>query len=187
MSQQVFGVDIFSLLFAKMLFKTCWDTCYAITLIYLFTSRFQFEFSELFIDEVITHMRIELEQECDYVREAECARLMRKFLRGYPDYYVPRVIDDLSGSQVFTQEFIHGLTIDECSNLDQDTRDNIVKSFLVLLFTELLQFRYMQTDPNWANFLYNPDTKQVQLINRVSQQVLDKAKNIVRPRNAKNR
>ena len=170
-----------------LLLKTCWDTCYAITLIYLFTSRFQFEFSELFIDEVITHMRIELEQECDYVREAECARLMRKFLRGYPDYYVPRVIDDLSGSQVFTQEFIHGLTIDECSNLDQDTRDNIVKSFLVLLFTELLQFRYMQTDPNWANFLYNPDTKQVQLIYRVSQQVLDKAKNIVRPRNAKNR
>eukprot|EP00093_Oithona_nana_P013785 13785.XXX_51695_49333_1 [CDS] Oithona nana genome sequencing. len=119
---------------------------------------------KLFIDEVITHMRIELEQECDYVREAECARLMRKFLRGYPDYYVPRVIDDLSGRQVFTQEFIRGLTIDECSNLDQDTRDNIVKSFLVLLFTELLQFRYMQTDPNWANFLYNPDTKQLGLL-----------------------
>ena len=106
-------------------------------------------------------MKIELEQECDYQREAECARIMRKFLRGYPDYYVPRVIDDLSGNQVFTQEFIHGLTIDECATLDQDTRNNIVKSFLVLLFTELLQFRYMQTDPNWANFLYNPETKQV--------------------------
>ena len=53
-------------------------------------------FAELFIDEVITHMKIELEQECDYQREAECARIMRKFLRGYPDYYVPRVIDDLS-------------------------------------------------------------------------------------------
>jgi hypothetical protein len=26
---------------------------------------------------------------------------------------------------------------------------------------ELFIFRYMQTDPNWANFLYNPETKQV--------------------------
>ena len=106
-------------------------------------------------------MQIELAQECDYVREAECGRLMRKFLMPYHQYYVPQVIDDLSGSQVYTMEFIHGLTIDECATLDQETRNKIVMDFLVLLFTELFQFRYMQTDPNWANFLYNPETRQV--------------------------
>ena len=89
---------------------------------------------------------------------------MGKYLRPYPQYYVPEVIDELSGSQVFTSEFITGLTIDQCAELDQDTRDWIVKNFLVLLFTELFQFRYMQTDPNWANFLYNSETKQVSTI-----------------------
>ncbi len=106
-------------------------------------------------------MKIELGQECDYEREAECCRRMRQFVKPHSKYYVPKVIDDLSGKQVFTSEFITGLTIDECVDLDQETRNDITMSFLVLLFTELFQFRYMQTDPNWANFLYNPQTKQV--------------------------
>lgn len=106
-------------------------------------------------------MKIELAQECDYVREAECGRIMRRLLMPYPDYYVPKVIDELSGKQVFTAEFISGLTIDQCVDLDQTTRNEIVMNFLILLFTELFGFRYMQTDPNWANFLYNPQTRQV--------------------------
>ena len=117
--------------------------------------------SELFINEVVTHMKIELRQECDYIREAECGRVMRNYLKPYPNYYIPKVIGELSGKQVITSEFIHGLTIDQCVDLDQETRNLIVTNFLVLLLKELFQFRYMQTDPNWANFLYNPQTKQV--------------------------
>jgi aarF domain-containing kinase len=109
-------------------------------------------------------MKIELEQECNYIREAECASIMRQLTQPFPNYYVPEVIDELSGSQVFTSEFITGLTIDQCVDLDQETRNQIVLDFLILLFTELFQFRYMQTDPNWANFLYNLDTKQLGLL-----------------------
>jgi len=116
---------------------------------------------KFFVNSIIDHMKVELAQECDYTREAECGRLMKKYLRPYPKYYVPEVIDHLSGNQVFTSEFITGLTIDECVDLDQETRNDIVKNFLILLFTELFQFQYMQTDPNWANFLYNQETKQV--------------------------
>ena len=122
-----------------------------------------FFLSELFIDKVVSHMKIELKQECDYIREAECSRVMRSFLKPYPNYYVPKVIDELSGTQIITSEFISGLTIDKCVDLDQETRNQIVTNFLVLLLKELFEFRYMQTDPNWANFLYNTDTKQVRL------------------------
>ena len=121
-------------------------------------------FVEFFVNSIIDHMKVELAQECDYTREAECGRLMKKYLRPYPKYYVPEVIDHLSGNQVFTSEFITGLTIDECVDLDQETRNDIVKNFLILLFTELFQFQYMQTDPNWANFLYNQETKQVRTL-----------------------
>lgn len=119
---------------------------------------------KLFIDKVVSHMKIELKQECDYIREAECSRVMRNFLKPYPNYYVPKVIDELSGTQIITSEFISGLTIDKCVDLDQETRNQIVTNFLVLLLTELFEFRYMQTDPNWANFLYNTDTKQLGLL-----------------------
>ena len=65
---------------------------------------------------------------------------------------------------MITSEFISGLTIDQCVDLDQETRNKIVTDFLVLLMKELFEFRYMQTDPNWANFLYNTETKQLGLL-----------------------
>jgi aarF domain-containing kinase len=50
----------------------------------------------------------------------------------------------------------------QCAEIeDQETRDYITLIILELLLRELFIFRYMQTDPNWANFLYNPETKQV--------------------------
>ncbi|KAM9920531.1 hypothetical protein OXX59_007149, partial [Metschnikowia pulcherrima] len=33
-----------------------------------------------------------------------------------------------------------------------------------LCLKELKQFKFMQTDPNWANFLYNDETKKIELL-----------------------
>jgi len=119
----------------------------------------------LFIDSVVQHLKVEMAQECDYEREADCCRKMRSILDPYPQYYVPEVIDEVSTKMVFTNELIEGLTIDQCSEqMDQSTRDNITHMFLELLLRELFIHRYMQTDPNWANFLYNPDTNQLGLL-----------------------
>ncbi len=67
----------------------------------------------MFIDNVVEHMKIELSQECDYLREAECCRKMRNLLKPHPEFYVPKIIDELSTKQVFTTELISGLTIDQ--------------------------------------------------------------------------
>ena len=71
------------------------------------------KFSGMFIDNVVEHMKIELSQECDYLREAECCRKMRNLLKPHPEFYVPKIIDELSTKQVFTTELISGLTIDQ--------------------------------------------------------------------------
>ncbi len=109
-------------------------------------------------------MEIELAQECDYLREAECARKMRRLLQSSKNMYVPKVVDNLCGPHVLTSEYIKGLTIDECVDLDQATRNKITEDFMVLLFKELFVFRYMQTDPNWANFLYDPTSGKLGLL-----------------------
>ena len=118
----------------------------------------------LFLDNIARHMKTELAEECDYVREAECGVRMRRILSQYPEYYVPIVYPELSTGQVLTTELITGLTIDKCVELDQDTRNFIAKSILKLVFRELFLHRYMQTDPNWANFLYNPRTGKIGLL-----------------------
>lgn len=37
----------------------------------------------------------------------------------------------------------------------------ICQNILVLCLRELFEFRYMQTDPNWSNFFYDPQTHRV--------------------------
>jgi len=57
---------------------------------------------------VIKHMKVELAQECDYLREAECCRKMGGLLRSWPQVIVPEVLDSLSTRQVFTTELMEG-------------------------------------------------------------------------------
>jgi hypothetical protein len=70
-------------------------------------------------------------------------------------------LDELTTKQVYTTELIDGMAVDKCESLDQETRDRICFLMLDLFFRELFEFQFMQTDPNWANFLYNAETKQV--------------------------
>jgi len=116
----------------------------------------------LYLDKTIAVARTELEWECDYVREAECIRKFGKLLEGDRDYRVPKVIDEASGKNVITMERMWGIPVGKrSSEFTQEVRDWIGTQVLRLCLRELKEFKYMQTDPNWTNFLYNPNTKQV--------------------------
>lgn len=69
--------------------------------------------------------------------------------------------DELCTAQVFTTEFVDGISMEQCMQMDQETRNHVAETILFLCLKELFEFRYMQTDPNWANFMYNPATRQV--------------------------
>ncbi|XP_017888083.1 atypical kinase COQ8B, mitochondrial isoform X2 [Ceratina calcarata] len=118
----------------------------------------------MFIDNLVDVAKRELAWEVDYVREAECTRKYKQFMEPYTDYYVPAVIDDLSTSQIFTTEMIEGIPVDKCTDMDLETREHICKLIMSLCLKELFVFRYMQTDPNWSNFFYNTNTKQLVLL-----------------------
>ena len=48
--------------------------------------------------------------------------------------------------------------------MDQATRDDVAEKLLRLTLVELFNYRFMQTDPNWGNFLYDHDSKRMMLI-----------------------
>ncbi|XP_029475960.1 atypical kinase COQ8B, mitochondrial isoform X2 [Rhinatrema bivittatum] len=82
----------------------------------------------LFPDNSIQVLRRELEWECDYTREAECARRFRRLLPDDPFFYVPKVIDDLTTRRVLTMELVSGVPLDHCVGLPQDIRNEVVKA-----------------------------------------------------------
>ncbi|OBA19886.1 ABC1-domain-containing protein [Metschnikowia bicuspidata var. bicuspidata NRRL YB-4993] len=117
----------------------------------------------LFLDKSIANARVELKWECDYIREAQNLIRFRELLKDDPNFEVPRVIHNMCGEHVLTMEKMKGKEIVK-GDWDQETKNWIATNIMRLCLKELKQFKFMQTDPNWANFLYNNDTKKIELL-----------------------
>ncbi|CAK9326849.1 unnamed protein product [Citrullus colocynthis] len=118
----------------------------------------------LYLDRAIKVAKDELSRECDYVLEAINQKRFRDLLFNSQGFYVPLVVEDLSSKRVLTTELISGVPIDKVALLDQETRNYVGRKLLELTLLELFVFRFMQTDPNWSNFLYDEATKTINLI-----------------------
>ncbi|VFV38984.1 uncharacterized aarf [Lynx pardinus] len=92
------------------------------------------------------------------------AGTLGQLLAGDPFFRVPAVIEELCTTRVLGMELAGGVPLDQCQGLSQDIRNQICFQLLRLCLRELFEFRFMQTDPNWANFLYDASSHQVTLL-----------------------
>jgi aarF domain-containing kinase len=119
----------------------------------------------LFLDKTIANARTELAWECDYIREAECGRRFSELLADEKDVFiVPKVYPEASGRQVLTMEFMEGIGVTRVQSFTQEQKDWIGTQILRLCLREITEFKYMQTDPNWTNFLYNAKINKLELL-----------------------
>jgi aarF domain-containing kinase len=79
----------------------------------------------LYVDNVIKHVKVELFNECDYKREAQCSIKFAELLKNDPVFIVPNVYEKISTKHVLITEFANGVPVDQCENLDQDTRNHV--------------------------------------------------------------
>ncbi|KAM9841990.1 atypical kinase COQ8A, mitochondrial isoform 1-T2 [Aulostomus maculatus] len=129
----------------------------------------------LFPEHLIEVMRRELALECDYKREAQCAKKFQELLKGHPFFCVPNVIDELSSRHVLTTALVPGFPLDRATDLSQELRNEICEQILILCLRELFEFRYMQTDPNWSNFFFDPQAHKVALLDFGATRGFDKS------------
>ena len=119
----------------------------------------------LYLDKTIANARTELAWECDYTREAEMGERFRKLLADEGDtFHVPAVIKEASGPQVLTAEFCDGIGVTKVQSFSQEQKDWIGTNILRLCLREITEFKLMQTDPNWTNFLFNSSTGKLELL-----------------------
>ncbi|RMY93217.1 hypothetical protein D0862_09277 [Hortaea werneckii] len=119
----------------------------------------------LFLDKTIANAREELGWECDYEREANACLRFHELLGDEGDVFaVPEVYTEASGPGVLTAEFMTGTAVTKIKDLTQHDRDWVGTQILRLCLRELMEWRFMQTDPNWTNFLYNRETQKLELL-----------------------
>ncbi len=63
----------------------------------------------MFVDELVKNIRIELQEETDYEKEAEKQTKFRELLKDYKGFYIPKVIKELSSKRVLTTEWVDGV------------------------------------------------------------------------------
>jgi aarF domain-containing kinase len=124
----------------------------------------------LFIENVIRVGRDELKVECNYRRELINQQRIKLLVESDPilqdnKFIVPNPIVDLTTDEVITSEYISGGTIDKVESIaSQQERNRIGHTILYLTMKELFDWRFMQTDPNWGNFLYDVNNRTTGLI-----------------------
>jgi len=119
----------------------------------------------MYLDNTLKVAQRELGWETDYLREADCIEEFGRLLQDDPDYQVPRLVREASGPMVLTMEWMPGETMNQVMQVrEQTVRDRIGTNVLSLCLKELFEYQYMQTDPNWTNFLYNPTTTKLELL-----------------------
>jgi len=108
----------------------------------------------------------QLGQEADYLAEAAFLDRYARLVADEPRLIVPRVHRDLTTARVLAMDYMEGEPLDTLAEdeVAQETRDAIGALLERLMFRELFEFGVMQTDPNFANYLWQAETGKVVLL-----------------------
>ena len=116
------------------------------------------------VDALAAEAKRQLRQEADYLAEARFLARYRKLVADEPQLVVPRVHKDLTTERILAMDYVEGAPLEGVARAPQATRDAIGRLLERLVFRELFEFRVMQTDPNFANYLWDVGAERVGLL-----------------------
>ena len=119
---------------------------------------------ELDLAPLLTEAKRQLHEEADYEREAAQMTRFADWLDGHTDYVVPRPLPELTTARVLAMDFIDGIPIEALADAPQEQRDAAMRDLMALVLREMFEFGAMQTDPNFANYRFRPDTGRLVLL-----------------------
>ncbi len=108
--------------------------------------------------------RKQLHEETDYALEAAHLAEFRGLLAEDDRFVLPELVAEWSTPDILAMTYVEGRPIEEAAGAPEHMRTAIARNVIDLLLTELFEFGLMQTDPNFANFLYQPDTGKIVLL-----------------------
>jgi predicted unusual protein kinase regulating ubiquinone biosynthesis (AarF/ABC1/UbiB family) len=108
--------------------------------------------------------RKQLHNETNYTQEASQLLRFRELLENMEQFIVPKLHKDWSTPNILTMAYVEGVPIDSLEEEVQDVRNQIARHLIDLTLMELFSFGVMQTDPNFANYLYQRDSQRIVLL-----------------------
>jgi predicted unusual protein kinase regulating ubiquinone biosynthesis (AarF/ABC1/UbiB family) len=112
---------------------------------------------ELDLRGMMAEAKRQLHEEADYLAEARHLARYRRLVADEPALLVPKVHADLTTKRILAMDFVAGEPLEVLAEPEvrQAERDAAGRLLERLMLRELFEFRFMQTDPNFANYLYD--------------------------------
>jgi predicted unusual protein kinase regulating ubiquinone biosynthesis (AarF/ABC1/UbiB family) len=108
----------------------------------------------------------QLARESDYEQEAASLERYAELLADEPGVAIPRVHRDLTTPRVLAMDFLRGVPLEDLCGPShpQELRDRVAALLYRLLLREIFELHFVQSDPNFANFLWLTEQQQVGLV-----------------------
>ena len=116
------------------------------------------------ISPLLADAKEQLKDEADYRKEAKFLQAFGDVLADDERFLLPEVLPELTHRNVLVMTYVDGNPIESIANRPQAERDHVMTALIDLLLTELFELRMVQTDPNFANYLYRPSSGQIVLL-----------------------
>jgi predicted unusual protein kinase regulating ubiquinone biosynthesis (AarF/ABC1/UbiB family) len=115
---------------------------------------------------VLERLRAQLLHETDYRAEASAGSSYRALLGPDPVFHVPAVVAEHCTDRILATEFAAGTSIERLAQAatPQALRDQVALALSRLAVREFFDMRLVQTDPNFANYLFDADSGRIALL-----------------------
>ena len=120
--------------------------------------------SDFNIDHYFNLCENQLIAESNYKLEAENILRYSDFCRTKKFFQVPKVVEKFSTDEILTMSFEKGFELSSENVSGNVENEKLAETLLELLLDEIFIFQFVQTDPNLANFLINPDERKITLL-----------------------
>jgi predicted unusual protein kinase regulating ubiquinone biosynthesis (AarF/ABC1/UbiB family) len=116
----------------------------------------------------------QLHTEADYLLEAQHLKDYAERTKEIDYLEVPTVLDELTTEHVLVMDWLDGKPIDQLVNEPNELRNEMGNRLLKLAVTEVFEWGAAQTDPNFANYLYDAERRVLQLLDFGATRVIPK-------------
>ena len=118
------------------------------------------------VEGMLAEAHRELHQEADYAAEADALEAYAEALGEDPDLTVPRVQREFCTPRILAMDYAEGIPIHRLAEeaFSQAERDRAAGLLSRLNLRELFELGLVQTDPNFGNYLYQPESGRIVLL-----------------------
>ncbi len=113
---------------------------------------------------LLNEAKRQLHAEADYQAEARHLARFASLLAGSDMFALPALHNALCTPQVLAMRYMNSAPLDSLLDAPQAQRDRVATALIDLVLRELFVFGAMQTDPNLANYRFDPDTGRIVLL-----------------------